>query len=90
MGFVPRVIEGGLSLRRSAAADPTREDVRAEVVRRIRLAGSDPVYVRHMATGTDIPPGMRYLRMQIEFVGEKLMALDPIPHDFADDRYWPD
>ena len=89
MGFVPRVIDGGLSETKAGVALATRQAVRAETVRRIRKASADPAYVRHLAEGTPLPPGMRYLRMQIEFVGEKLMALDPIPEDYADDVYWP-
>lgn len=90
-----RVIEGGLSEAADArvtvasARRPSREDVRREAVRRLRESGYHSSYVREFATGAPAPEALRYLKMQLDFAAETLSRLDPIPHDFSADAYWP-
>jgi hypothetical protein len=45
--------------------------------------------MRHLATGTPVPKALQYLKLQIGWVAETLAGLDPIPGDYADDKYWP-
>ncbi|MDK1386786.1 hypothetical protein QN224_15355 [Sinorhizobium sp. 8-89] len=82
-----RVIEGG---KANEAMSADREaSIRAEAERRIKATGYEQWRVRSLATGAPIPRPIQYLKMQIEFVAEKLEALNPIPGDFTDDKYWP-
>lgn len=90
-----RVIEGGLGEAAdqretvASARRPSREDVRREAVRRLRESGYHSSYVREFATGVPAPEALRYLKMQLDFAAETLSRLDPIPHDFSADAYWP-
>ena len=86
-----RVIDGGL---RVVGADMTksssaRRQVQAEAARRLKASGYERHHIKHLVTGEPVPSEMRYLKMQIAWVAEKLEALDPIPSDFTDDSYWP-
>lgn len=78
------VIGGG---RREATPNP--QDVRREAVRRIKAAGFDEAAVRSFMTGRAMPDELRYFKLQVEFAGEALARLTPIPADFRSDRYWP-
>ncbi|PZM09465.1 hypothetical protein [Rhizobium tubonense] len=89
------VIEGG---KGNAAADivfevhsagPGVNDVKAEAERRIRASGYEDWRVREFVTGAPMPSGLKYLRMQIDFVAEAISRLDRIPEDFRSDTYWP-
>lgn len=80
-----RVIEGG----RHAGGVPTAEDVRREAARRIRAAGFDEAAVREFMTGQPMPDWLKYFKLKVEFAGEALSRLKPIPADFRSDRYWP-
>jgi hypothetical protein len=71
------------------AAKPALGDVMAEAARRIQASGYEDWRVREFVTGGSMPPALKYLRMQIEFVAEALLRLDPIPEDFRSDTYWP-
>ncbi|MCA1493797.1 hypothetical protein [Sinorhizobium alkalisoli] len=82
-----RVIEGGKASETGPVTSQT--GIRAEAERRIRATGYEQYRVRSLATGRPIPSSIRYLKMQIEFVADKLEQLNPIPHDFTDDKYWP-
>ncbi|MBP2238361.1 hypothetical protein J2Z31_004898 [Sinorhizobium kostiense] len=82
-----RVIEGGKAIETTPVTGSAT--VREEAERRIRASGYEQWRVRSLATGAPIPSSIRYLKMQIDFVAEKLAQLSPIPHDFADDKYWP-
>lgn len=85
-----RVIEGGL--REDGARAPvsiSARHVEAEAARRIKVSGYDNCRVRHLATGAPIPKALQYLKLQINWVADTLAGLDPIPADYADDKYWP-
>ncbi|WP_026613766.1 MULTISPECIES: hypothetical protein [Ensifer] len=82
-----RVIEGGKAIETTPVTGPA--SIRDEAERRIRASGYDQWRVRSLATGAPIPNSIRYLKMQIDLVAEKLGQLNPIPHDFTDDKYWP-
>jgi NAD(P)H-hydrate repair Nnr-like enzyme with NAD(P)H-hydrate epimerase domain len=71
------------------AAKPGPSDVMAEAARRIEASGYEDWRVREFVTGASMPSALKYLRMQIEFVAEALLRLDPIPADFRSDTYWP-
>jgi hypothetical protein len=79
------VIEGG----RHAGGVPTPEDVQREAARRIKAAGFDEAAVREFMTGRAMPDRLRYFKLKVEFAGEALARLTPIPVDFRSDRYWP-
>jgi hypothetical protein len=84
------VIEGGLTKRQAAEERPLcKGDVQAEAARRIRASGYERCRVRHLATGEPIPKALQYLKIQIAWVADTLAGLDPIPDDYADDKYWP-
>ncbi len=85
-----RVIEGGLSAATGSGRAPKAEDVQAEAVRRIRAGGYGEAAVRAFMRGEAPPVAQNYRRLQIEFVAATLAALEPIPADFASDRYWPE
>jgi hypothetical protein len=78
------LIEGG---RREAA--PTPEDVAREAARRIKAAGFDEAAVRAFMTGRGMPDWLRYFKLKVEFAGQAIARLSPIPTDFRSDRYWP-
>jgi hypothetical protein len=78
-----RVIEGGKH------HVPTKTGVFQEAERRITMTGYARLAARQTATGAAIPREVRYLPMQIRYAAEVLSALDPIPDDYAHDRYWP-
>ncbi|AFL52748.1 hypothetical protein ABIE78_001366 [Sinorhizobium fredii] len=82
-----RVIEGGKAIETRSGKGPA--GIRGEAERRIRASGYEQWRVRSLATGAPMPHSIRYLKMQIDFVAEKLEQLNPIPTDFADDKYWP-
>jgi hypothetical protein len=84
-----RIIEGGLSERHTAGRPLSKTDVAAEAARRIKAVGYDRCHVRHLATGEPIPKALQYLKIQIAWVADTLAGLDPIPDDYADDKYWP-
>lgn len=71
------------------AVQPTPDDVRQEVRRRLARANLIALRALSVASGYEMPKTALYLAMQIEFVGQSLAALNPIPADFADDLYWP-
>jgi len=71
------------------AVQPTPDDVRQEVRRRLARANLVALRALSVASGHEMPKTALYLVMQIEFVGQSLAALNPIPADFADDLYWP-
>jgi hypothetical protein len=79
------VIEGG----RHASGVPTPEDVRREAARRIKAAGFDEAAVREFMTGRAMPDWLKYFKLKVEFAGDALARLSPIPADFRSDRYWP-
>jgi hypothetical protein len=89
------VIEGGKgnaagdAVFQLHAAKPALGDVMAEAARRIEASGYEDWRVREFVTGASMPSALKYLRMQIEFVAEALLRLDPIPEDFRSDTYWP-
>lgn len=78
------MVEGG---RREAA--PTPGDVQREAGRRIKAAGFDEEAVRAFMSGRAMPDALRYFKLKVEFAGEALARLSPIPADFRSDRYWP-
>ncbi|OAP42710.1 hypothetical protein AU381_16205 [Sinorhizobium glycinis] len=82
-----RVIEGGKAIDTRSGTGPAC--IRSEAERRIRASGYEQWRVRSLATGAPIPHSIRYLKIQIDFVAEKLGQLNPIPTDFTDDKYWP-
>ncbi|ACP25552.1 hypothetical protein NGR_c17880 [Sinorhizobium fredii NGR234] len=82
-----RVIEGGKAIEAAITVGSTT--IRAEAERRMTAAGYDQWRVRNLATGAPIPRPIQYLKMQIDFVAEKLEQLNPMPADFTDDKYWP-
>ena len=86
MGF--RVISGGLD-ESSGSRALTKSDVLAEAARRIRECGYERCRARHLVTGEPIPKALQYLKIQIAWVADTLAGLDPIPADYADDKYWP-
>ncbi|MCA1405280.1 hypothetical protein I6F26_12955 [Ensifer sp. IC3342] len=81
-----KVIDGG---KANGAMSADRPTIRAEAERRIMATGYEQWRVRSLATGSPIPRSIQYLKMQIEFVAEKLEQLNPVPGDFTDDKYWP-
>ncbi|MCA1440696.1 hypothetical protein I6F07_10785 [Ensifer sp. IC4062] len=81
-----KVIDGGKANEAMSADKP---NVRVEAERRIKAIGYEQWRVRSLATGSPIPSSIQYLKIQIEFVAEKLELLNPIPGDFTDDKYWP-
>jgi hypothetical protein len=82
-----RVIEGGKAIETRRGAGPA--GIRDEAERRIKATGYEQWRVRSLATGAPIPRSIQYLKMQIDFVAEKLEQLNPMPTDFTDDKYWP-
>jgi len=85
-----RVIEGGLSESEAKADRPlSKSDVTAEAMRRIKASGYDRHHARYLVTGEPIPKRLQYLKIQIAWVADTLAGLDPIPPDYADDKYWP-
>jgi hypothetical protein len=88
MGF--RVISGGLDEGNGGSwRSLSKSDVQAEAARRIRESGYERCRARHLVTGEPIPKALQYLRIQIAWVADTLAGLDPIPADYADDKYWP-
>lgn len=88
MGF--RVITGGLDERFGGEARPLcKADVLAEAARRIRESGYERSRARSLVTGEPIPKALQYLKIQIAWVSDTLAGLEPIPADYADDKYWP-
>lgn len=67
----------------------SRTDVAAEATRRIKASGYERCRIKQLATGEPIPRALQYLKIQIDWVADTLAGLDPIPADFADDKYWP-
>lgn len=85
-----RVIDGGqTTAEMDFPALVSSRHVHAEAERRLRLAGYGRWHMRHLATGVAIPKPLQYLKLQIGWVAETLAGLDPIPSDYADDKYWP-
>jgi hypothetical protein len=85
-----RVIDGGLSDGEARAEHPlSKNDVQAEAMRRIKASGYDRYHARYLVTGEPIPKRLQYLKIQIAWVADTLAGLDPIPADYADDKYWP-
>lgn len=97
MGFT--VIIGGLDEQNGGTRRPpsrsgarqslSRSDVEAEAARRVRESGYDQCRARYLVTGEPIPKALQYLKIQIAWVADTLARLDPIPADYADDKYWP-
>jgi hypothetical protein len=83
MGLV--VIEGG----RRTGGVPIVQDVRREAARRIKAAGYDQAAVQAFMSGRAVPDWLKYFKLQVEFAGDALARLSPIPADFRSDRYWP-
>ena len=65
------------------------QHVSQEATRRLRQAGYQQAHMRSLATGQALPKPLHYFKMQVDFVARTLSALDPVPADFASDRYWP-
>ncbi|HEV7433662.1 MAG TPA: hypothetical protein VGO22_02140 [Pseudorhizobium sp.] len=93
-----RVIEGGRETTwevpgtQVAALEmraPQAGDVRLEADRRLKRLNYDHWRNRQIVAGIAIPREIRYLAMQIEFVAERLGALEGIPLDYRSDVYWP-
>ena len=85
-----RVIEGGMPAGETKAVSaPSVSGVHAEAARRLRAAGYHRSHMRQLATGQPIPKALQYLKLQIGWVADTLAGLDPIPPDYADDKYWP-
>lgn len=73
----------------AAYPQPTPDDIKREAMRRLDASGYQQQRVRALATGTDLPPSIRHLALQIEFVAETLSRRAAIPEDFRSDDYWP-
>ncbi|MBY3169800.1 hypothetical protein [Rhizobium laguerreae] len=89
-----KVIEGGGGQAvqmndRSEGRGPSRDDVRREAARRIDESGYHLSRIREFATGVPMLASLKHLSLQIDFAGEVLSRLDPIPDDFRADGYWP-
>ncbi|MDB5526817.1 MAG: hypothetical protein JWM58_4580 [Rhizobium sp.] len=85
-----RLIESGqTTVEFDAATLVSGHGVLMEAERRLRRAGYNRWHMRHLATGMAIPKPLQYLKLQIGWVAETLAGLDPIPADYADDKYWP-
>lgn len=85
-----RVISGGLDEGYCGGRRPLSGlDVQAEAARRIRRSGYEQCRARNLVTGEPIPRALQYLKIQIAWVADTLAGLDPIPADYADDKYWP-
>ncbi|EJZ21180.1 hypothetical protein NE852_19855 [Rhizobium sp. Pop5] len=90
-----KVIEGGrgqaalANERPGAGCGPSPEDVQREAARRLSESGCHLSRVREFATGVPMPAALKYMSLQIDFVAEALLRLDPIPLDFRSDAYWP-
>ncbi|WEX76055.1 hypothetical protein PYH37_004322 [Sinorhizobium numidicum] len=85
-----RVIDGGRASEPAPALGaPLAMTIRAEAARRIEASGYHQWRARSLATGVPIPGPIRYLKLQIDFVAEKLERLNPLPADFTEDKYWP-
>jgi hypothetical protein len=84
-----RVIEGGRN-QEARRRGPVRADVEAEAARRGKTAGYERMRARHLTTGEPIPKPLQHLKIQMDWVVEALSGIDPIPADYADDKYWPD
>lgn len=65
------------------------QHVSQEATRRLSQAGYMQAHIRCMATGQPLPKPLHYFKMQVDFVARTLGALDPVPADFAADKYWP-
>lgn len=70
-------------------AAPGPQHVRQEAARRLRQAGYMQAHARSLATGQALPKPLHYYKMQVDFVAGTLAAIDPVPADFASDKYWP-
>jgi hypothetical protein len=85
-----RVIEGGLTeTSDTTTRSLSKSDVMAEAMRRIKTSGYDRYHARYLVTGEAIPKRLQYLKIQIAWVADTLSGLDPIPADYAEDKYWP-
>jgi hypothetical protein len=81
-----RIIQGGLAGLPKRAPSRTIDE---EARRRISTLGYDTYKTRMLATGEPIPMAIERVRLQIEFIAQKLEALGAPPQDFTDDVYWP-
>jgi hypothetical protein len=89
-GMYLRIIDGGLQSAEVNTTSPlSAHHVHAEAARRLRAAGYNRSHMRQLATGEPIPKPLQYLKLQIGWVAETLAGLDPIPADYAHDKYWP-
>jgi len=85
-----RVIDGGLAESATKDERPlSKTDVLAEAMRRIKASGYERYHTRYLVTGEPIPKRLQYLKIQMAWVADTLAALDPIPADYAEDKYWP-
>lgn len=78
-----KVIEGG------RAAHPSAHDVMKEAERRIVATGHPSLAELEIATGVAVPAEVRCLSMQIRYAAKAIGAMDPVPMDYREDRYWP-
>lgn len=78
-----KVIQGG------RAAHPTAHDVMKEAERRIAATGHAAFAEREIATGIAMPAEIRYLPMRIGYAARVIGAMEPVPMDYREDRYWP-
>ena len=78
----------GRESQMSSLSGPSPSDVRDEALRRRSEAGVERARHRR-SLGLATEPATLYLGLQIDFVAEKLVSLDPVPEDYRSDSYWP-
>lgn len=72
-----------------APATPTIAHVRAEAAGRIEQAMPRWMIDREVSGGKPVPEPIKAHAAAIRAASDRLEAMDPVPADFADDRWWP-
>nr|WP_250807663.1 hypothetical protein [Neorhizobium tomejilense] len=91
---LPRPAAPVLSLAEAPHREPdvtcaSAAGVWAEASRRRVASGVETARTREAITGQPMPRELRNLALRMDVVAAKLVALRPIPEDFASDIYWP-
>ena len=67
----------------------TKQDVKNEARRRIEETNLSWYVEREVSGGTAIPDEIKTYCAEVRAASDDIEANDPIPADYADDKYWP-
>lgn len=65
------------------------DDVKAEANRRISAVMPDWVVAREVSGGAPIPDDIKTFAQKVREASDVLEEMDPIPLDYADNKWWP-